>query len=104
MTKRLTESQFIGILKEAEAGRGSYAPDSRLQSVGAVRRHVWADQHGIYIDFIKPGRPYQNGYIERFNRTYREDVLDIYLFNKIDKVRQETVRMSPGSSRLTRRA
>jgi len=44
----------------------------------------WAEQHGIYTDFIKPGSPYQNGYIERFNRTYREDVLDLYLFSNLD--------------------
>jgi len=52
----------------------------------------WAEQHGIYVDFIKPGSPYQNGYIERFNRTYREDVLDLYLFSNLDEVRQETDR------------
>ena len=52
----------------------------------------WAKSHGIYVDFIKPGSPYQNGYIERFNRTYREDVLDLYLFSNLDEVRQETDR------------
>ena len=52
----------------------------------------WAKQHGIMVDYIKPGSPYQNGYIERFNRTYREDVLDLYLFQNLDEVRQETDR------------
>ncbi|MFZ9080824.1 MAG: IS3 family transposase [Alphaproteobacteria bacterium] len=52
----------------------------------------WAKQHDIYIDFIQPGSPYQNGYIERFNRTYREDVLDLYLFSNLDEVRQQTDR------------
>lgn len=52
----------------------------------------WAKLHDIYIDFIQPGSPYQNGYIERFNRTYREDVLDLYLFSNLDEVRQQTDR------------
>ena len=34
----------------------------------------WAKSHGITLDYIKPGSPYQNGYIERFNRTYRTEV------------------------------
>lgn len=37
---------------------------------------AWADKHEIKIDYIEPSSPYQNGFIERFNRTYREEVLD----------------------------
>ena len=50
----------------------------------------WAERHDVMIDFIKPGSPYQNGFVERFNRTYREDVLDLYLFSNLDEVRQIT--------------
>ena len=50
----------------------------------------WAEDHQVVIDFIKPGSPYQNGFIERFNRTYREDILDLYLFKNLDEVRQMT--------------
>ena len=50
----------------------------------------WAQSHAIIIDYIKPGSPFQNGFVERFNRTYREDVLDLYLFASLDEVRQVT--------------
>lgn len=32
------------------------------------------------LEFIEPGWPMQNGFIERFNRSYREVVLDMYIF------------------------
>jgi putative transposase len=40
----------------------------------------WAKQHHIRLDFIQPGNPQQNAYVERYNRTVRYDWLDQYLF------------------------
>jgi putative transposase len=50
----------------------------------------WAQAHQVQIDFIQPGCPAQNAYIERFNRTYREEVLDFYLFATMTQVREMT--------------
>lgn len=50
----------------------------------------WAERHGVERRFIQPGRPMQNGYIERFNRTYREEVLDCYVFETLGEVRRMT--------------
>ena len=49
---------------------------------------AWAERNNVIIDFIEPGKPAQNAYIERFNRTYREDVLDMYLFRTLTEVRE----------------
>jgi putative transposase len=50
----------------------------------------WAEQHGVTLEFIKPGKPMQNGFIERFNRSYREAVLDMFVFQTLNEVREQT--------------
>jgi putative transposase len=46
----------------------------------------WAERHGIRIEHIQPGKPQQNAYVERYNRTVRYDWLSHYLFVSIDEV------------------
>jgi putative transposase len=45
----------------------------------------------VKLEFLKPGSPYQNGFLERLNRSYREEVLDLYLFGSLQEVREITL-------------
>jgi putative transposase len=51
---------------------------------------AWAESAGMMIHYIQPGEPNQNAYIERFNRTYRDEVLSLYLFSSLTEVRETT--------------
>jgi putative transposase len=51
---------------------------------------TWCEERGIKLQFIQPGRPMQNAYIERFNGSFRRDILDAYLFESINQVRMPT--------------
>jgi putative transposase len=42
------------------------------------------------IQYIQPGKPSQKAYIERFNRTFWEEVLNLHLFLRIPDVREAT--------------
>ena len=54
----------------------------------AHRLQQWAQDHRVYWQFIQPGKPAQNAFIERLNRTFREDVLDAYLFSDVREVQE----------------
>lgn len=58
----------------------------------AQAMEAWAKDHDVELTPIQPGKPTQNAYIERFNRTFRQEVLDLYAFGDLDEVRDESTR------------
>ena len=48
----------------------------------------WAEKQKIKLEYIQPGKPQQNAYIERYNRTVRYDWLNQYIFKTIQEVRE----------------
>ena len=53
---------------------------------------TWAEKQGIALAFIQPGKPQQNAYIERYNRTVRYDWLAQYLFDSTEEVQDYATR------------
>ena len=49
---------------------------------------AWAKEQGIELRFIQPGKPNQNAFIERFNKSFREEVLNANLFNTMAEAQQ----------------
>ena len=50
---------------------------------------AWCERHGVHHHRITPGRPMENGRVERFNRTVREDVLDFWAFASLRSLNDE---------------
>lgn len=48
----------------------------------------WAKNAGMAIQYIQPGKPNQSAYIERFNRTLRNELLEQHLFVRIGGIRE----------------
>jgi len=48
----------------------------------------WCREHEVDPRYIQPGKPDQNAFVERFNRSYRDGVLDAYVFGSIEEVRR----------------
>ena len=54
----------------------------------AERFVEWAKSKGIELRYIQPGKPNQNAFIERFNKSFRSEVLDAFLFNSLDEAQE----------------
>lgn len=48
----------------------------------------WCEVHEIELAYIKPGKPQQNAFAERFNGSFRREFLNAYLFNSLEQVRE----------------
>ena len=88
----LPAERVIRVLEILALWRG-YPQQLRIDNGPELISHklaTWAEAHKVVLAFIQPGKPQQNAYIERFNRTYREDILDAYLFSTIQEVQAIT--------------
>ena len=88
----LPAPRVIRVLERIVAWRGypsKLRMDNGPEFISAALAE-WAEDHNIDLEFIKPGKPTQNSYVERFNRTYRDEVLNMYVFRTLTEVREIT--------------
>ena len=85
----LPAERVIRVLDQVTEWRGkpkSIRVDNGPEFI-SIALGLWCEQKGITLQFIQPGKPTQNAYIERFNGSFRKDVLDAYLFEDLEQVR-----------------
>jgi len=86
----LASERLVRVFEQLKAERGLpdvLRTDNGPEFLGEVFTS-WCEANGVMIDYIEPGKPNQNAYIERFNRSYRNEVLDTWLFRDLDEVRE----------------
>jgi putative transposase len=88
----ITSMRLVRVFKQLQAQHGLprvLRTDNGPEFLGETFTN-WAKEVGMAIQYIQPGKPNQNAYVERFNRTYREELLDQYLFASLADVREAT--------------
>ncbi len=53
---------------------------------------AWSYQYGVHLEFIRPGKPIDNGYIESFNGRLRDECLNVETFFDLSDVREKLER------------
>ena len=86
----LRGEDVVGVLERLQQERGGPKRlfcDNGSEFSGQLL-DLWAYQNGVKIDFSRPGKPTDNGHIESFNGTFREECLNAHWFATLAEVRQ----------------
>ena len=86
----LPADRVIRVLEQVTAWRGQPQAIRLDNGPEFLADHfaTWCADRGIALRYIQPGKPNQNAFVERFNRTVRHEVLDAYVFESLDQVRE----------------
>lgn len=85
----LPAQRVIRVLEQIMQWRGKpqvIRCDNGPEYVSATLQN-WASAKGIRLEYIQPGKPQQNAYVERFNKTVRYEWLSQYHWCNLDEVR-----------------
>ncbi len=88
----LPAQRVVRVLQQLENWRGLPKAIRLDNGPELTSQHLagWCKDKSIELRFIQPGKPNQNAFIERFNRSYRTEVLNSWLFTSLDEVREIT--------------
>jgi len=78
----MNSTDVIKVLEEVilERGAPEYIRSDNGSEFVAKRLQKWIDKQGVKPIYIKPGHPWENGFIESFNGKFREECLNMELF------------------------
>jgi putative transposase len=97
----LTSRRVVRVLNELVAlhGRPSAVRADNGPEFTAQPFVDWCAEHRVATHYIQPGKPDQNAYIERFNRSYRTEVLNAHVFESLAELRALTDALAPDLQR-----
>jgi putative transposase len=85
--------QVIEVINQCIEWRGKpqkIRSDNGTEFIAGKTKEFFSNREILHIP-IQKGKPSQNGYIERFNRSYREGVLDAFILSSLEQAREETM-------------
>ena len=88
---RFTSGQVSEVMAEVASGRGvprEVRVDNGPEFAGRML-DLWAHLNGVTLDFSRPGKPTDNGFIESFNGRLREECLNQGYFTSPEDAREK---------------
>lgn len=55
----------------------------------SIAMATWAEDRGVELDFIEPGKPVQNAFVESFNGTFRDECLNEHWFTSLRDAKEK---------------
>lgn len=86
----LPAERVVRVLEQLKTERGlpiQLRVDNGPELISA-RLTDWCSDNNINLVYIQPGKPQQNGFVERFNGSFRREFLNVYLFESLSQVRE----------------
>lgn len=88
---RFSEEQIIAILKQQESGVATkdVCREHGISSATFYKVLRWCQETRIDLHYIEPGKPMQNAFVESFNGSFRDELLNETLFSSLAKARDK---------------